>query len=169
MKKVVCFLLFINLLFIGCDKGCTDENACNHGVTTEPCKYSDEQEAILKGEWSLVEVYDSDGVCMFSSSDDLYCPWEDVIEWITIDFNGNKTCEIETGPEQISDNLSEIDWSINVCLEVLNFPSLDPVYTETNKNFPDYWPFGNFKIIELYGDTFECEDLVGNTLHWERD
>ena len=52
--------------------------------------------------------------------------------------------------------------------KVLNFPSIDPVYTETNSSFPDYWPFGHFKIIELHGDTFNCEDLSGNILRWER-
>mgnify|MGYP006145608791 CR=1 FL=1 len=168
VKKIACFLVFLSILFVSCDKGCTDENACNNGVTTEPCKYSDEQEAILEGEWTLKDVYDIDGVCLFSRSDDIDGEWEDNVEWINLDFDDDHTCEIETGPEQISENLFDVDWSIDACLEVLNFPSIDPVYTETNSSFPDYWPFGHFKIIELHGDTFNCEDLSGNILRWER-
>ena len=168
MKKIACFLLFFSILFISCDKGCTDENACNNGVTTEPCKYSDEQEAILEGEWYLKSVYDSEGICLFSNSDDVDGEWEDMIEGINLEFYNDNTCKIETDPEQISDDLFNVDWSINSCLEILNFPSIEPVYTETNSSFPDYWPFGNLKIIELSGDTFECEDLSGNILRWKR-
>ena len=77
VKKIACFLVFLSIFFVSCDKGCTDENACNNGVTTEPCKYSDEQEAILEGEWTLKDVYDIDGVCLFSKSDDIDGEWED--------------------------------------------------------------------------------------------
>ena len=163
MKKITFFLIMLAIVFSGCDRGCQDENACNYGVTTEPCKDAEKQEAVLVGEWFLVDIHDSDDSCIFSESDQWDCELDDLIESITLEFNENKTCDIDIISSDISNNFITGDWSINPCYNTLDFS-----YSETTIVLPDYWPFGYFKIIELYGDTFICEDLDGSTLRWER-
>ena len=166
MKKIALF--FIQIIFvIGCNNGCKDENACNDGMD-EPCKYSDEQEATLEGEWLLVDIRDINGNYLFSSSDDTDDPLDEEIEFIVLEFDDDNKCTIETGPSDISSNLYESDWTINPCFDRLNFRNIVPVETEINMN-PDYWPFGYLKITYLDEDDFYCEDKEGNTLRWERN
>ena len=50
MKKLIILLTIPIIFFSGCNKGCTDENACNYDLNNEPCKYSDDEEAMLEGE-----------------------------------------------------------------------------------------------------------------------
>ena len=134
----------------------------------EPCKYSDEQEAILVGEWLLVDIRDINGNYLFSDSDDTDDPLDENFEFIVIEFDNDNKCKIETGPSDISNNIYESDWSINPCFDRLNFRNTVPVETETNMN-PDYWPFGYLIISYLDEDKFSCEDKEGNTLRWERN
>lgn len=166
MKKIALF--FIQIIFvIGCNNGCKDENACNDGMD-DPCKYSDEQEAILEGEWLLVDIRDFNGNYLFSASDDTDDPLDEDIEFIVLEFDDDNKCTIETGPSDISSNIYESDWTINPCFDRLNFRNILPVENETNMN-PDYWPFGYLIISYLDDDDFYCEDKEGNTLRWERN
>tara|TARA_B100000700_G_C14942214_1_gene807354 strand:- start:470 stop:985 length:516 start_codon:yes stop_codon:yes gene_type:complete len=171
VKKLILFLIIQIIFFSGCNKGCTDENACNYDLNEEPCKYSDKEEAMLEGEWSLVYIRDVDGDYLFSSSDDTDYELDDEIKWITLDFDDDNTCEIQSGQSKIEDNIytEESDWSINACFERLNFRNLEPVETETNTMHPDYWPFGYFVILQLDENIFICEDANQNVLRWERE
>ena len=168
MKKIVIFFIIHIVFILGCNSGCKDENACNDGMD-EPCKYSDEQEAILEGEWSLIDMKDVDGDYLFSSSEDTDYELDSEIEFIHLKFYDDNTCEIETGPSDISANIYTSDWSINACYERLNFQSLTAVETETNTMNPDEWPFGYLVISYLSDDLFICEDLNSNTLRWQRE
>ncbi len=168
MKKIALFFVIQIVFVIGCNNGCKDENACNDGMD-EPCKYSDEQEALLEGEWLLVDIRDINGEYLFSASDDTEHPLDEEFEFIAIEFNDDNTCEIETGPSDISSNIYESDWSINACFDRLNFLSLTPIETETNIMNIDDWPFGYLIISYLDKDNFFCQDKEGNNLRWERD
>jgi len=167
--KKIALLFIVQIVFmIGCNSSCKDENACNDGMD-EPCKYADKQEAILEGEWVLVDIRDIDGDYLFSASDDTDYILDTEIEFIHLEFDDDNTCEIETGPSDISSNMYDSFWSINACFDRLNFRDIIPLETETNTINPDYWPFGYLIISYLDKDNFICEDREGNTLRWERD
>ena len=127
---------------IGCNNGCKDENACNDGMD-EPCKYSDEQESLLEGEWLLVDIRDINEEYLFSASDDTDYPLDVQFEFIAIEFNDDNTCEIETGPSDISSNIYESDWSINA----LNFR-----YAKLPKSLR--WKEAKFYVNYLFSDIY---------------
>lgn len=168
MKKIILFFIIQVVFFVGCNKGCSDENACNDGMD-EPCKYSDEQESLLEGKWELKSIRDSGGDYLFSSEEDSEYELNEQWDGVHIEFDDDKTCEIETSPSAISDQLVVSDWSIDACFELLNFKDQEGLETETNVIFPDYWPFNWFRILELNDDVFICEDTFSNILHWDRD
>tara|TARA_B100000902_G_C27113315_1_gene814761 strand:+ start:238 stop:741 length:504 start_codon:yes stop_codon:yes gene_type:complete len=166
MKKIILICVFFSICFISCNKGCTDEKACNYGNDDEACLYSDEQEEMLTGAWNLLNIYASDGICLFSISTDLECVYDDVLEWVNIGFNSDKTCEFYTGSSNVTDPTPIGQWSINICENKLIF--FNPNQGYESYIYPEVLPFGPQKIIELSGNFFVCEDLSGNILRWER-
>ncbi len=166
MRKIVFFVIGLSIFFISCDKGCTDYTACNYGIITEDCKYADEQEALLTGSWNLVDIHDENGTCVFSASSNYDCELDDILSWINIGFNYDKTCILVASPSDLSDPIPIGEWSINVCDNILNFSNNNSGYDPYL--YPDYLPFGNQIIIELSSDVFMCEDLAGHILRWEK-
>ncbi|MBE37817.1 MAG: hypothetical protein CMP50_04140 [Flavobacteriales bacterium] len=162
MRKIIVIIGLFSLSFIGCDKGCKDSTACNYGMSEE-CKFSLNEDALLKGSWNLVEIYNVNDVCIFSVPLDMPTVLgSDVIYGINLTFNDNKTCEVLTTPSDYSEQLSNSDWLINVCTNFLHFDS--PILSDDVPSFP----FGSQKIIELSSTKLLVEDLDGNTLHWEK-
>ena len=166
MKKFLFFCVLFAICCISCNKGCTDEIACNYGNEDEACKYPNEQEGILTGEWSLVNIYDSSGDCVFSSSTDLDCPYDDELELVNIYFYSNKNCEVYTESSSVSEPIPIGQWSINICENKLIF--INPSQGYNSYIYPEVLPFGPQKIIDLSWSVFICEDLSGNVLRWER-
>lgn len=166
MKKLVFFLGLFLLFFIGCDKGCLDSKACNYGVTTEECKYPYQEESLLIGLWNLVDIHDPYGNCLFTFSSDWDCELDEMFNSISIGFNDDKTCLISTDPSEFSDPIPIGGWSINICENMLIFSHVSEGYDLYI--YPNYFPIGNQKIIQLSWDTFLCKDLAGNTLRWEK-
>ena len=165
MRKLVLFSLLFSLLFSGCDEGCTDDKACNYGITTEACKYGDQEEAMLIGTWNLIDIHDSADDCVFSYSSDFDCELDELFESINIIFDNDKKCHIITTPSDYSDPVPVGNWSINICEHILVF-----AYSNSYDLYiyPHYLPFGHQRIIHLDSNSFMCEDLDGNTLHWEK-
>ena len=166
MKNLYIFLFIFSILFIACDNGCEDAQACNYGVEKEDCKYAYEQEGLLIGSWNLVDIHNEQGDCLFSSSSNFDCDLDDVLQWINIGFNDDKTCVVVSGDSNLSDPVPMGNWSINICANVLNFSNNNSGYDPYL--YPDYLPFGNQRIIQLTNNIFLCEDLAGNTLKWEK-
>ncbi len=161
---LICVLF--SICCISCNKGCTDETACNYGNEDEACKYSNEEEDILTGAWNLVDIHDSYGICIFSNSIDFDCAYDDVLEWVNIGFNSDKTCEVYMGSSNLSNPTPIGQWSINICENKLIF--ITPSQGYTPYIYPEILPFGTQQIIELSWNLFMCEDLAGNILRWER-
>jgi len=166
MKKIILICVLFSICCISCNKGCTDETACNYGNEDQACKYSNGEEGILTGAWNLVDIHDSYGICMFSNSIDFDCPYDDVLEWVNIGFNSDKTCELYTGSSNLSAPIPIGQWSINICDNKLIF--INPNQGYNPYIYPEILPFGPQKIIELSWNIFMCEDLAGNILRWER-
>ena len=166
IRQKIFFLIGFLILHIGCDKGCDDTKACNYGVSKEDCKYADEEEELLTGSWDLVAIYDSNEICIFSSSSSSDCDLDGVLSSINITFNDDNTCLVVTSPSEFSDPLPVGDWSINICENMLNFSNNDSGYDPYV--YFEYLPFGNQIIIKLSSSTFICEDLAGNVLYWEK-
>ena len=164
-KIILSFLLFL-LLFMSCDKGCVDQKACNYGVTTEDCKYANNEESLLTGSWNLVDIHSPGGICLFSFSSDFDCELDPILEWVNIGFNEDKSCVIFTGPTNLSESLPVGNWSINICENLLLFSYPSEGYNPYL--YPDYLPFGNQKIVQLTWNVFLSEDLAGNILRWEK-
>ena len=165
MKKVFFFLISFCLIFFGCDEVCTNHYACNY-EESEDFKYAYEQEEVLTGLWNLVDIYDNYENYLFPFSSDWDCELDKIFQWINISFNADKTCQVTTSPSDFPNPIPIGSWSINICENILNF---------TNNNegyhlylYPDYLPFGNQAIIQLWGDVFMCGDLASNSLHWKR-
>ena len=91
---------------------------------------------------------------------------KDVLEWINIGFNIDKTCEVYTGPSNLSEPIPTGEWAINTCENRLIF--FNPNQGYSSYIYPEVLPFGSQKIIELSWNVFICEDLSGNILRWER-
>ena len=166
VRQKIFFLIGFLILHIGCDKGCDDVKSCNYGVSTEDCKYADTEEALLTGTWDLLYIYDSNEVCIFSSSSSDDCELDTVLSSVSITFNDDNTCIVTTSPSELSDPLPVGDWSINICDNMLNFSNNDSGYEPYV--YLEYLPFGNQIIMKLSSSTFICEDLAGNILSWEK-
>ena len=166
MKKIILICVFFSVFFISCNKGCTDETACNYGNEDEVCKYPNEQEEMITGSWNLVDIHDEYGTCLFSNSIDFDCTYDDVLEWVNIGFNVDKTCEVYTGPSNLSEPIPTGEWAINICENRLIF--FNPNQGYSSYIYPEVLPFGSQKIIELSWNVFICEDISGNILRWER-
>ena len=165
MRKITFFLGIFLLSFFGCDKGCTDSNACNYGLSQD-CKYATYEEGLLTGSWNLVDIYDAIGGCVFSFSPDFDCELDQTFDSINFIFNNDKTCEIVTTPSNFSEPVPLGNWSINICEKILNFSYVDSGYELYI--YPNNLPFGSQKILQLNADDFFSEDLSGNILHWKK-
>ena len=165
IRQKIYFLIGFLIFYIGCDKGCEDKKACNFGDSTEDCKYSDEEEELLTGSWDLVHIYDSNDICVFSSSSDDDCDLDEILSSVNIVFNEDNTCLILTSPSEFSEPLPVGEWSINICNNILNFSNNELGYEYI---YEELLPFGNQIIIQLSSSTFICEDLAGNILYWEK-
>ena len=166
ITRKIFFLIAFLILHIGCDKGCDNPKACNYGVSTEECKYADQEEELLTGSWDLVSIYDVHDACVFSSSSLDDCELDAVLSSINITFNDDNTCTVITTPSDFSDPLPVGNWSINICDNMLNFSNNDSGYDPYV--YLEYLPFGNQIIVQLSSSLFICEDLAGNVLYWEK-
>ena len=166
MEKTLLFLILSCIFFPSCDKGCADTTACNYGVAAEECKYANEAEAYLIGSWNLVDIHDANGQCIFSFESPSNCEYDQVLQFVNITFNDDKSCFVYTGPPNLSSTLPVGEWSINICKNMLNFSNNNQGYDPYL--YPDYLPFGNQNIVQLTWNVFICEDLAGNTLRWEK-
>jgi len=158
MRKIAFILVLFSMSFFGC-KECKDLEACNYGIS-ESCKYSVDEDLLLTGTWNLVDIHDSNDICIFSFSSEFDCELDSEIESITLTFNGNKTCEVLTVPSEFSDPLDPGVWSINVCTNILYFDYISAVASPL--------PFGNQTIIQLSPNQSIFEDAEGNILRWEK-
>jgi len=166
VRKWLLYLLVYPLLFLSCDQSCDDSSACNYGVSSEACKYADEEELLLVGVWNLVDIHDSSGECLYSYSQDFDCDLDQTFENIKLDFKNDKTCQIEANFINGEPSITTTgNWSINICENVLIFAFIDSYDAVI---FPQSLPFGPQKILQLSLTQFLCEDLAGNILRWDK-